>query len=213
MINKICILKYIYNATNKEIIKLYDNILNNIESSFTSENYNTSNLENGNDEIIELNQIKKILTTSENQNNKIKENISTIYLNQCEVLLREYYNITDNEKIYMKKIEVPQNGLNISKIEYDLYYKSNNTKLMQMDKLICKNEKIIIYTPIIINDNNIDKYNPKSGYYNDPCYITKSKDGTDISLKDRKKDFIKDKKIFIFIGIIFINNYKNKIIN
>ena len=85
MINKICILKYIFNATNKEIIKLYDNILNNIESSFTSENYNTSNLENGNDEIIELNQMKIILTTSENQNNKIKENISTIYLNQCEV--------------------------------------------------------------------------------------------------------------------------------
>ena len=64
----------------------------------------------------------------------------------------------------MKKIEVQQEGLNISKIEYDLYYKINNNKLIQMNKLICKNEKIAIYTPIEINEDNIDKYNPKSGY-------------------------------------------------
>ena len=35
-----------------------------------------------------------------------------------------------------------------------------------------------------------------SGYYNDICYTTTSKDGTDITLKDRKKDFI-DKNLTI----------------
>ena len=65
-------------------------------------------IENGNEEIIELNEIKIILTTSENQENKKNENISTIYLEKCEKLLRDHYNIPDNEKIYMKKIEVPQ---------------------------------------------------------------------------------------------------------
>ena len=49
----------------------------------------------------------------------------------------------------MKKIEVPQEGLNISKIEYDLYYKKDNSKLIKMNKLICKNENIIIYTPLL----------------------------------------------------------------
>ena len=192
MINKICILKYVSNDTNnnnkekeKEKIKLYENLLQNIENSFTSDNYNTSNIENGNEEIIELNETKIISTTTENQENKKNENISIISLGKCEKLLREYYNISDNEKIYMKKIEVPQEGLDISNIEYDLYYKKNNTNLIQMNKLICKHEKIFLYIPIDINDDNIDKYNPKSGYYNDICYITKSVYGTDISLKDR----------------------------
>ena len=110
----------------------------------------------------------------------------------------------------MKKIEVQQEGLNISKIEYDLYYKINNTKLIQMNKLICKNEKIIMYTLIEINEDNFDKYNPKSGYYNDICYITKSEDGTDISMKDRKEDYIKDKKISCHDNCD-LSNYDKKI--
>ena len=183
------------NITKEEEIKNYDTILKYIENNFTSYNYNTSNLENGNEKMIKLNKIKIILTTTENQNNKTNENISTIYLGNCEKILREHYNISDESKIYMKKIEVPQEGLDISNIEYDLYYKKNNTNLIQMNKLICKHEKIFLYIPIDINDDNIDKYNPKSGYYNDICYITKSVYGTDISLKDRKNDYIKYDKV------------------
>ena len=48
----------------------------------------------------------------------------------------------------------------------------------------CSKSKISIYKHFIINDN-IDKYNYSSGYYNDICYTTTSKDGTDVSLKDR----------------------------
>ena len=45
--------------------------------------------------------------------------------------------------------------------------------------------------PINIDEKeNIDKYNSSSGYYNDMCYITSSYYGTDISLKDRRNDFI-----------------------
>ena len=40
-----------------------------------------------------------------------------------------------------------------------------------------------------INDN-VDKYNSSSGYYNDFCYPTTSNYGTDICLKDRRKEFI-----------------------
>ena len=39
-----------------------------------------------------------------------------------------------------------------------------------------------------INDN-IDKYNPKSDYYNDICYKTTSESETDINLKDRRNIF------------------------
>ena len=39
-------------------------------------------------------------------------------------------------------------------------------------------------------DDNIDIYNPKSGYYNDLCYFYKTDFGTDICLKDRREEFI-----------------------
>ena len=50
--------------------------------------------------------------------------------------------------------------------------------------------KIVIYIsiPVILNDN-IDKFNSKSGFYNDICYTTTSDDGTDIILNDRRKEF------------------------
>ena len=47
-----------------------------------------------------------------------------------------------------------------------------------------------------INDN-IDKYNPKSSYYNDVCYKTTSEGETDISLKNRRNDFVE--KIYDFM--------------
>ncbi len=37
---------------------------------------------------------------------------------------------------------------------------------------------------------NIDKYNSSSDYYNDICYTDTSENGTDISLADRKKNFV-----------------------
>ena len=39
-------------------------------------------------------------------------------------------------------------------------------------------------------EEDIDKYNSSSDYYNDICSTTTSKSGTDISLKDRRKEYI-----------------------
>ena len=39
---------------------------------------------------------------------------------------------------------------------------------------------------------NIDIINPASEYYNDICYTYTSKDGTDITLSDRKNIFVND---------------------
>ena len=36
----------------------------------------------------------------------------------------------------------------------------------------------------------MDKFNTSSGYFNDICYTTTTDDGTDISLKDRKNEYI-----------------------
>ena len=54
MLKKICIIKYLTNKikTNEEEIKVQDIILETIEEGFISDNYGTSNLEKGKDEII-----------------------------------------------------------------------------------------------------------------------------------------------------------------
>ena len=83
----------------------YDNILKKVELSLTSENYDPIKLDNGQDEIIELDKMKITLSTLENQKN-ISNNMTTIYLGECETSLRNYYNITNNNTIYIKKIDI-----------------------------------------------------------------------------------------------------------
>ena len=89
----------------------------------------------------------------------------------------------------MKKIEAFQEGMIIPKIEFDLYYKLNGTNLAKLNLSYCSNTKIDISIPIKLPDN-IDKYNSSSRYYNDICYVSTSDDGTDITLKDRKEEFM-----------------------
>ena len=82
--------------------------------------------------------------------------------------------------------------MKIPKIEYEIFYLSYDNKNYTKLKLdLCKGTKIEISIPVKINES-LDKYNPKSGYYNDICYKTTSKTGTDISLKDRRNEFIEN---------------------
>ena len=50
--------------------------------------------------------------------------------------------------------------------------------------------KATVSIPVNIDENEIYKYDPKSSYYNDLCYTYTTKKGTDLTLKDRKKEFI-----------------------
>ena len=115
--------------------------------------------------------------------------MSTIDLGDCEKLLRNHYNLTNNQTIYMKKIDIIQDGMKAKKVEYNVYSKLSGKNLEKLNLSICENTKISINIPIQISDN-IDKFNTSSGYFNDICYSTTSDDGTDVSLKDRKNEYI-----------------------
>ena len=180
--------------TKTEENKYYDNIIKNIEENFTSENYDSSNIDNGKDDVIKEGKITITFTSSQNQKNNINYNMTTIDLGECETLLRNEYNISINETLYMKKIDIVQEGMKTTKVEYDVYCKLFGAKLIKLNLTVCENSKISIYTPFEIKEN-IDKYNSSSGYYNDICYTTTSEDGTDIPLKDRQKNFIDGDKI------------------
>ena len=111
------------------------------------------------------------------------------------------------KEIYIKKIDVEQSGFQIPKVEYDIYSKLNDSYLIKLNKLVCSNIKINISIPIIITES-LDILNSSSGYYNDICYPAKSDSGTDISLKDRKDNYINKNKN-LFYRIIFSRYYTN----
>ena len=172
----------------EEEIKYYDKILDNLEEVFTSKNYNTSDLDKGKDEIVEIEKMKVILTTTKNQKDNINNNNTNIDLGECEQSLRQTYNLTNDEILYIKMLEIFQEGMKISKIEYDVYAKLDGEKLTKLSLNSCENDKISLSIPVN-NIDNIDKLNKKSGYYNDFCYTATSDSGTDITLQDRKNEY------------------------
>ena len=77
-----------------------------------------------------------------------------------------------------------------------------------MNLTICENTKISINVPFEINGNK-DKLNTSSGYFNDICYAATLDDGTDISLQDRKNEYINGDNIICQNGCDF-SDYDSK---
>ena len=131
--NEICFVNYTSNETN---IYYEDIILKAIDKDLTSIKFNTSSLDNGIDDIfIYNNKTTYTLTTSNNQKNNYNANISSVDLGQCDLLLREHYNISENENLYIRKIDVAQDGMKIPKIEFDIYAKLNNSNLEKINNV------------------------------------------------------------------------------
>ena len=168
-------------------------------------------MEIGNDDIIELDKIKITLTTTKNQKDEEKNiNLTTIDLKECEKLLKDAYHIPDEEILYIKKIDIIQEGFKIPKIEYKVYTKYNRSNLLKLNLSYCDNIKIDILIPTKLTDS-IDKLNSSSDYYNDICYTATSDTGTDITLKDRKEEFINNDKMVCQEKCIFAEyNYKTQ---
>ena len=80
-------------------------------------------------------------------------------------------------------------GYQIRKIDYEVYYPLFEDKIIKLNLSACIDYKINLSIQAMVSDN-IDINNSSSGYYNDICYSYTSKFGTDISLSDRKKEFI-----------------------
>ena len=206
IIDKSCIV----NNQEKGNAIIFDALLKNVEVIFTSKDYNTSYIENGNNEIIKFNNLKVTLTTTKNQNKNEKySNETTINLGECERIIKEAYNISYDEILFMKKIDVIEEGMIIPKTEFDVYYKINGINLIKLNLSYCRNIKIDISIPIKIEDN-IDKYNSSSGYYNDICYISTSDESFDIPLKDRKEEFMNNNRT-VCQENCFFSEYDNNI--
>ena len=124
------------------------------------------------------------ITTSDNQNND-NYNISSIKLGECETILKNNYNISENETLLILKMDYFEEGLLIPIIEYEIYSSKTKEKLNLSP---CKDIKINISIPVNINEDVLYKYNLSSDYYNDICCIS-NENGVDITLNRRKKEF------------------------
>ena len=107
--------------------------------------------------------------------------------------LKRYYNLSIYDKIYLEKIETKQEGMQIPKIEYNLYSKLSGQKLTKLNISVCDNDEIFISYYVSLKES-IDLFNSSSEYYNNICYKATSESGTDISLNDRRKDFVDNNK-------------------
>ena len=114
-----------------------------------------------------------VLTSTYNQKINEEGNNITMNLGQCEYILKNIYNISQNESLYILEIITEEEGMKIPKIEYEIYYPLFNDTFSKLNLTLCEGTKIEISISVKIDDN-IDKYNPKSGYYNDICYKTTS---------------------------------------
>ena len=198
------------NGTKEKENELKDIILEKIEKNFISNEFNRSGLYEGKDQIIKYNNMEVTLTTTESQKKIIEHNKTAIDFTECEKLLRKHYNISDNGKLFMIKIDTYQEGIKIPKIEYNIYSNLNNTNLFKLNLSICDKIKIDLFFPVIITEKeNIDEYNQTSGYYNDICYPAQSETNSDITIMDRQKEFINKNKLVCQENCVFTEyNYK-----
>ena len=175
--------------SNNEIINKTE-IINNVITDLFRE-FNKRDIDNGTDNKKVVNEdITVILTSTLNQKNNEHINNISMDLGQCENILKYNYNISNNDSLYILQIVSEEDGMKIPKIEYEIYYPLNNgTNLTKLNLSYCKGTKIEISIKVKINDN-IDKYNLSSDYYNDICSKATSENGTDILLKDRRNEFV-----------------------
>ena len=131
------------------------------------------------------------------------KNITTINLGKCEIELKNRYNISNESNLYILKIDSEKKGMNFPIIEYEVYFPLKNETLEKLNLSFCEGIKIEISYPINLNDD-FDKYDPKSKYYNDICSNAKSEDGTDITLTDRRNEFLENNMSLCENNCIFI---------
>ena len=176
-------------SINQTISDIEQKILENIQQQLTN-GFDVSNIDNGTDTYIAGIISLFTITNTINQKNQKNSSKTTIDFKNCENNLKTLYNISKNASLYILRIDTNQTGMKIPIIEYEIYYPLNDTNLVKLNLSICQNDKIDLYFSVEIDDDNLDKYDTNSDYYNDICYITTSDKGTDITLDDRKNEYV-----------------------
>ena len=177
----------------KDNLTSKDDIIKKLRNEFNKGNLDiliSNNIEKQKEDLIaNENGITYQITSTYNQKNNEYINISSINLGECETKLRIYYHINNNITLLIFKVEIKEEGLLIPIIEYEVYNPETKEKL---NLELCENIKTYISIPVSIDENNLFKYNVSNEFYNDLCHPYTTVHKTDIILKDRRNEFIKN---------------------
>ena len=192
---------------NKCIIKTFDQTTSSEEfKSQITENIttfmNNSALINGSDFIA-------VILTSNNMDPKeqIKKGISAIDLGECTQMIKDHYNISENESLIILSMESKKNetkkeekdndnsfnlGKNVQIEIYDMSGRKLNLSVCDKDITVMKYigdiKELDIESAMNLADKGIDVFNPNDNYFNDICQDYDNSDGKDIIIKDRRAD-------------------------
>ena len=178
------------NYKNNSNYKNYEEeLLNNFRNMITGV-LNASTFNNNEELYLKEKDVTYSFASSKDNDIKENDNRTIINLGLCEDKLKDIYNISKNNSLYILKLDIFFEGMKIPKLEYEVYYPLNNTNFVLLDLSLCEDIKIEKTYPLKIEEDKIDQYDSKSEYYNDICYPAASESGTDISLLDRREEFI-----------------------
>ena len=172
------------NSNNNLVLYIADMTINDIKNGTLDALLENVTNENKVDYIIRGEKEIFQITSSYNQNNKEYDNISKLYLGECETILRKHYDIKDNETLIIFKLDTFVEGIKIPIIKFEVFHPNTKEKL----KLnLCK--KIQTAVPVSIEEDKLFIYDPTSDYYNDICFPYTTEKETDIVLFDRKNEY------------------------
>ena len=201
---------------NNQICSNNDILQNNCHGKITNEQYEliyqnlkeqlrNRNSTDGNLLLITDNVVFQLSSLKE-QNNLNSDNlyVSNVDLDECEKIIKEKENLTDDDDLIILKTDTKSDDQKVTYVQYEIY-NPYTRKIINLD--ICSNVSIHVYTPVVIPPGSESLYNsgasygynlydPENSFYNDICSTYTTENGTDITLSDRKNE-------------IYNNNLKN----
>ena len=181
------------NSNNENLDeKQLANIYNKLKEIIDEKSYNGGNV------VLNMKDVLLQLSSVEFQEDSINdENTTNVFLGECKEILKEKYNLQDNEVLLMLKLDLFKQNSSIPLVEYEVY---NYNKSEKLNLDYCNDVKINIYVPLQLDNQTIFLYNDlnSSGYnlfdsndsfYTDICSLYTTINGTDITLSDRKKEY------------------------
>ena len=145
-------------------------------------------------ELIETENVIFQISSLEEQKNNNNPNVSSIDLAECEQLLKEQEELSEDDDLIILKTDIKSENLSSIYVQYEIY---NPITLNIISLDICSDIPISISVPINMDESTKSIYDSlrNSGYnlfdlndsfYNDICSTYTTENGTDLTLSDRK---------------------------